>query len=332
IKGLWYRADEEVLSNERAENIADLGDLPMPAWDLLPMDKYRAHNWHCFDHINERSPYAIIYTSLGCPFNCEYCNIHALYSGKPGIRFRSSQKVVEELDYLVKNYNIKNVKFLDELFVLNKDRLDELCDLLIQRDYDLNIWAYARIDTVDKEGLSKLRKAGIRWLCYGIEAGSKEVRVGVNKGRFDQEAIKRAVKMTQDAGIYVLGNFMFGLPDDNLETMQETLDLSKELNCDYVNFYTTMAYPGSRLYDKMVEQGVELPDDWRGFSQYSEQTLPLPTKYLSAEEVLRFRDNAFDEYYNDPGYHKLLEDKFGKETLEHVKQMVRHKIHRNILK
>ncbi|MCK4788050.1 MAG: cobalamin-dependent protein, partial [Desulfobacteraceae bacterium] len=123
IKGLWYVRDNTVVSNGWGELVQNLDELPFVAWDLLPMDKYRAHNWHCFGHISERSPYAIIYTSLGCPFNCTYCNIHALYNGKPGIRFRNPKKVVEEIDFLVKNYKIKNIKILDELFVLKESRV-----------------------------------------------------------------------------------------------------------------------------------------------------------------------------------------------------------------
>ncbi|MCK4431297.1 MAG: cobalamin-dependent protein, partial [Candidatus Aminicenantes bacterium] len=104
IKGLWYIKEGKVASNHRAPLIKNLDELPLTAWDLLPMGKYRAHNWHCFEHIDQRQPYAVIYTSLGCPFNCNYCNIHALYNGKPGIRFRSPEKVVGEIDFLVRDY------------------------------------------------------------------------------------------------------------------------------------------------------------------------------------------------------------------------------------
>lgn len=331
IKGLWYRKGGEIVDKGWAGIVENIDALPPAAWDLLPMDEYRAHNWHCFGHIDQRSPYAIIFTSLGCPFDCYYCNIHAMYSGKPGIRFRSPQRVVEEIDMFVKKYHVKNMKFLDELFVIKRDRLLELCDLLIDRNYDLNIWAYARVDTVDEEVLRKLSKAGVRWLCYGIEAGNRDVRAGVNKGKFNQEAIKAAIKMTRDAGIYVMGNFMFGLPDDTIETMQETKRLAEGLNCEYVNYYTVMAYPGSKLYEDSLANGVALPEGWKGFSQYSAETLPLPTKYASAADVLRFRDNAFNDYFKRPEYLTMIEEKFGRETVAHVNKMMEYKIHRNIL-
>ena len=156
IKGLWYIKDNKVVSNGWGELVKNLDELPPIAWDLLPMEKYRAHNWHCFRNINERQPYAAIYTGLGCPFKCSYCNIHTLYNGKPGIRFRSPEKVVEEMAFLIKNYKIKNLKIIDELFVLKEERVKHICDLIIKNGYDLNIWAYARIDIISQPLLKKM--------------------------------------------------------------------------------------------------------------------------------------------------------------------------------
>ena len=329
IKGLWYLDAGKLVSGGWGELIRDPKELPPVAWDLIEdMDKYRAHNWHCFGHLKERSPYGVIYTSLGCPYGCDYCNIKTLYDGKPGIRFRDPQSIVEEIDLLVKKYKVKNIKFLDELFAISEKRVDEVCDPIIERGYNLNIWAYARINTVNERMLKKMKKAGINWLCYGIESGSKDVRLGVSKIGFDQDLIKKSVKMTHDAGIYIIGNFIFGLPDDNLETMQETFNVAKESECEYANFYVAMAYPGSKLYEESVKNGVRIPEGWLGFAQLNEETLPLPTKYLSGPEVLRFRDKAFEEYFSRPEYLKMIEKKFGKEEVSHINEMLEFKIKR----
>jgi radical SAM superfamily enzyme YgiQ (UPF0313 family) len=331
IKGLCHIREGNMISNGWGETIKDIKELPAVAWDLIDMDKYRAHNWHCFGHLKERSPYAVIYTSLGCPYNCSYCNIHAFYDGKPGIRFRSPENIIAEIDLLVRNYGVKNIKFLDELFAINEDRVNQVCDLIIERGYDLNIWAYARINTVNEKMLKKMKKAGINWLCYGIESGNQNVRTGVNKLGFGQDLIRKVIKMTQEEGISILGNFIFGLPDDNLQTMQETLDLAKELNCEYANFYATMAYPGSRLYEEAVKKGLRLPKSWLGFAQLNEETFPLSTKYLSGSDVLRFRDKAFKEYYSRPEYLKMIEEKFGPEEVSHINEMLKYEIKRKLV-
>lgn len=329
VPGLWFRENGKIKSGPQA-TLVNPDQLPMTAWDLLPMEKYRAHNWHCFDHLDQRQPYAVVYTSLGCPFHCSYCNIHAMYDGKAGIRFRSPEKVVEEIDYLVKNYKVKNIKFLDELFALNESRVNKICDLIIKGGYDLNIWAYARVDTVNEKMLKKMKQAGINWLAYGFESASAEVRHGVAK-RFEEDVVTKAVEMTQAAGIYIIGNYIFGLPDDTNETMRQTLDMAKKYNFEYINFYAAMAYPGSKLYLDAIKKGTPLPDVWHGFSQYAYETIPMPTKYISAAEVLRFRDLAFREYLTNPKYMEMIEKKFGTKVVEHIKEMLKFNIKRKLL-
>ena len=324
IKGLWYKKDGKVVSNPRAPLVKNLDELPMPAWHLLPMEKYRAHNWHCFDDINDRQPYAVIYTSLGCPFRCAFCCINALF-GKPGIRYRNPDVVIEEIDYLVKNYNIRNIKFLDEMFVLKEPHVVRLCDLIIERGYDLNMWAYARVNTVNETMLHKMKQAGINWVAYGFESGSKKVLKGVSKG-YNIDLVDTVVKMTYDAGLYICANFIFGLPDDDYDSMRETLDLAIDINAEWANFYSTMAYPGSQLYQQAIQEGWPLPETWQGYSQYAYETLPLPTKYLSGAEVLRFRDHAFQVYFNSPRYLDTITRKFGKKTAQHIQQMASHRL------
>jgi radical SAM superfamily enzyme YgiQ (UPF0313 family) len=164
VPGLWYYENQHIRSNAKASLIKNVDEiLLIGAWDLLPMKKYRAHNWHCFDDLSNRTPYGAIYTSLGCPYSCVFCCINAPF-GKPGIRYRSPQLVVDEIGLLVKEYGIKNLKIVDELFVLDENHYMTIVDLLIQRGYELNIWAYARVDTVKPENLQKMKKAGIDWL------------------------------------------------------------------------------------------------------------------------------------------------------------------------
>ena len=331
IPGLWFNSNGIIHDGGWGQLIDNLDTMPVAAWDLLPMDKYRAHNWHCFDRLNARSPYATIYTSLGCPFACTYCNISALYSGKPGIRLRSPDQIIKDIDLLVNKYNIANIKIVDELFVLNEKHTAGLCDLIIAKKYKLNIWAYARIDTVKKSLLIKLKKAGVNWLAYGIESASDKLRGNVTKGQFNRENVKKNVALTHACGINVLGNFMFGLPYDDMDTIKDTYEFAKELKCEYANFYVTMAYPGSRLYEEMSSHADKLPSSWAGYSQLGYETFPLATKYLSSREVLEFRDWAFRQYYSDPWYLKIMHDKFGEGAVKHINAMLSVKVRRKLL-
>jgi len=326
IDGLFYKQDGKIISNPRAPVFNNLDELPMPAWDLLPMRKYRAHNWHCFDDIGNRQPYGVLYTNLGCPYNCTFCCINAIF-GKPGIRHRSPQAVIEEIDFLVTEYGIRNIKIIDELFAFKEDRVIEICDLIIERKYDLNMWAYARVNSVTPKMLEKMKQAGINWVAYGFEAGTKNVLKGVNKG-YNLDTLDNVVKMTYNAGLYIVANFIFGLPDDDFDSMQATFSLAQEINAEWGNFYPAMAYPGSKLYEEALEKGWQLPETWDGYSQYSYQSLPLPTKHLTAGEVLAFRDYAFHAYFENPRYLDKIKRRFGMDTVLHIQEMTKHRLER----
>jgi radical SAM superfamily enzyme YgiQ (UPF0313 family) len=332
VQGLVWRENGRILINPSAPLIKDLdADLHGNVWELLPMEKYRAHNWQCFGDLGSRQPYASIYTSLGCPFKCSFCCINAPF-GANRYRMRGPTAVVEEIDLLYSRYGVKTIKIIDEMFVLNDAHVTAICEGLARKPYapELNIWAYARVDTVKPERLSLLRSAGIRWLALGIESGSEHVRDGAEKS-LDEDDITGIVRAIQDAGIYVIGNFIFGLPDDDLDTMRQTLNLAKTLNCEFANFYSAMAYPGSPLYASAVEHGWTLPAAWSGYSQHSVDCTPLPTGKISAAEVLRFRDNAFHNYFSSESYLQMVDRQFGPETRRHIEEMASIRLRRQLL-
>lgn len=346
VPGLFFRDKSEIKFSGVFENSLNSEELTNhfpkgAAWDLLPMDKYRAHNWHCFDDVDARKPYASIYTSFGCGMGCDFCMIDDIFTAggtvKSKIRTRGTNLVVDEIETLVRNYGVKNIKFIDEMFVFDKRHYEGIARELIKRDLgnQLNIWAYARIDTVRKENLDLLKKAGISWLGLGIESGNTDVRKGVQKGKFDDIRIEDVVKTIQSSGINAGCNYIFGLTGDNSESMQATLDLALRLNGEYSNFYSAMAYPGSRFHKEYQGKGV-LPEDnpeigWIGYSQHAYKCLPLPTDTLSPADILRFRDNAFHKYFEGSDYLSLVKRKFGERALKHVKDMTTHRLKRKIL-
>ena len=342
VPGLWYRVDDKIKFTKPAPLITQkelATELPGMAWDLLPMDKYRTSNWHAMSNDNITGPFASLYTSLGCPFRCSFCCINAPFGnnnvenwdyGRNKFRFWDPEFMITEFDK-IHEMGIKNVKIADEMFVLKQDHFMKLCELIIERDYDFNIWAYARIDTVKEKYLETLKKAGVKWLALGIESGNITVRKDVVKGGFTEVNINAIVKQVQDAGINVIGNYIFGLPEDNVETMQETLDLAKDLNCEFSNFYCSMAYPGSKLYLDAIKNNLGLPDCYVGYSQHSYEMRPLDTNHIPASEVVRFRDFAFLDYHEDPKYLDMVEKKFNLETRQKMVEMCQHRLKRKLL-
>ena len=289
------------------------------AWEMLAMPRYRAHNWHCFNA--DRKPYGMLYTSLGCPHKCYFCPVHANLKDRRHSVW-SPEWVMKQIDILYRNYGVRNIKIADELFVMGHERVNKICHLIAERNYDLNMWAYGRVDYCPEKLLENMKKAGINWIGLGIESVDEKAK-GYKKG--DPE---EAVRKYRDAGINVNANYIFGLPGDDMDSMQKTLDLAMKLNTEFANFYTCMAYPGSKLYDETDPE--DLPDSWEGYAQYSYECKPLPTKHLSSAEVLKFRDEAFRTYFTNPSYLKMMEGKFGIETRKEIEGM-KMKFERRIL-
>jgi radical SAM superfamily enzyme YgiQ (UPF0313 family) len=205
-----------------------------------------------------------------------------------------------------------------------------IVEMLIAKGHSLNIWAYARVDTIKAANLVKMKKAGINWLALGIESANPSIRDSAAK-RMQVKDVKQVVSAIQEAGIRVIGNYIFGLPDDTRDTMEETLAMAMDLNCEFANFYCAMAYPGSKLYDFAIDEGWQLPDGWSGYSQHAYEILPLPSKHLSAAEIVNFRDDAFHAYFANPAYLQMAEGTFGPRVRAHIEEMSGARLRRKIL-
>jgi len=316
-------------------------DMVPAAYDLMDMGRYRAHNHQVFYDEGARGGYASIYTTLGCPYGCGFCPIQAPFrAGERAVgrttnsyRFMDPEVVVATIDRLVEDRGVRTLRIDDELFVLNRRHVVGIAERLATRWYadKINIWAYARIDTVrDRSLLDLLRKAGFRWLCYGIESASERVLEGVSKGYRVSET-ERVVRMTEAAGIEVQQNYIVGLPEDDEESVAETKALALSLNTAAFNVYAAMAYPGSRLYEEALLLGQALPERWGGYSQHAWDTTPLSTKYLSAASVLRLRDDFHTSLATSDRYLGMVERRWGEAARRYVETVLGTRLPRRLL-
>jgi radical SAM superfamily enzyme YgiQ (UPF0313 family) len=348
VKGIGWKkegqsilnAPQKVVPQERMDI-----DLPGYAWDLLPykdkpFDLYRSHFWHAgFDH-GQRTPFAAIYTSLGCRFGCDFCMINIINrisndenvvsSDSKGMRYWSPEFITKEFEKLAE-YGVETLRVSDEMFFLNKRYFEPLLQNIIERELKFKMWTYSRIDTVREKYLELFRRAGIDWLALGVEAANQDVRFEISKGSFQNVNIREIVRQVTEADINIISNYIFGFPDDTLETMQQTLDLALELNTETANMYPCQALPGSPLHREAKKNGWKLPDTPEGWAFLSYESEPLPTKHLSSAEVLKFRDEAWDKYFTNPPYLDLVQKKFGEKQRKNVEEMAKIKIRRKLL-
>ena len=344
VPGLVYRDGDDIIMNESSPIVAreDLEhELPGMAWDLLPsLNRYRTAGWHSWSNNTEKQPFAAIYTSLGCPYKCSFCMINIINRTKQGpnissedsnsFRWWSPEFIIKQFDHIAAQ-GVRNVKIADELFVLNPNHFGKICDLIIERGYDFNIWAYSRVDTCKPKYLEKLAKAGVKWLGLGIENPNNELRKEIHKDGFQEVKVLDLINNIRDAGINIGGNYIFGLPFDTKESMQATLDFALENPTEMTNMYSAMAYPGSPLHNQARLFGTELPSTYSGYSQHSYDTLNLSNENLTSAEILAFRDKAFDTYHASPKYMELVKDKFGDKAVNELNETKKIKLNRKLL-
>jgi radical SAM superfamily enzyme YgiQ (UPF0313 family) len=351
INGIVFRDSKNNIIFNSVEKLVPQSrmdiDMPGYAWDLLPYNKkpfdlYRSPMWHAEYIEEQRAPYAAIQTSLGCQFKCEFCMINILNRNDEkeigvagnysGMRFWSPEFIIKEFDKLIR-YGVKTIRIVDEMFLLNPKYYVPICNLLKERNKDdsLRLWAYSRIDTIKRhENLELVRKAGIKWLCLGIESGDKKIRLEVAKGKFEEVDVTKIVNAVHNANIDVMANYIYGLPGDTKETIEKTFQLSKELCTRAWNTYAAMALPGSQLYKNAVDQKIKLPENYEGYSFHSYNSQPLPTASLSAGEILKIRDQKFIEYHTDKKFLIKIKEKFGDNAVKNILDMTNIAIKRKL--
>lgn len=350
VRSLWYWVNGKIEHNSPAPLI-DLNLEPaLPGWKLMDPRKYYAHDWHTFwRNFEDRTPYANPYSREGCPFSCGFCNIQTPYREGETLQLNPNlnsfrtlrpELFVEEIEYLVNTYGVKYIKIPDEMFGLG-DHPVEVAKLMKERFGDsINSWAYFRVDTMNPRHAELYRSAGFRWTPFGIEAANSKVRSGQDK-KFSDDHIRKTIRKVEVAGISLALNYIFGLPGDTMESMQETYDLAKELNGTFANFYCNQALPMSPQYAEAKMAQYPLPEredgpGWIGHAQYSYECEPFYMGgALTPAQILAFRDNAHIDYYSRPEYQQkvLADPQLGELALSNIKDWVKdiRSIRRKIL-
>ncbi len=277
VKGIAYREDGEVVFTEEREPIQDLDELPFPDRKLLPLSKYRSLDSRCD-----------VITGRGCPFGCVFCVAPKMFGKK--VRFRDPELVVDEIeDILDLGFSIN---FADDTFTLNHDHVYSILDEILDRGIEIEWTANARVDTVDRDLLKRMKEAGCTTLFYGVESGNPEVLEKSGKG-ITHEQVEEAVEMTKDVGLRVITSYILGLPGEREETLQETLDFAEKLDTDYT-VHILAPLPGTPLYENREEYGVRLlSEDWEKINADEPVTETITEEGVVGPEEI---ESAMGEY------------------------------------
>jgi len=294
IKGVAFKANGRIFVTQPREFIVNLDDLPFPAVDLLHIERYHG--------CNLATPYMTMVTARGCPYDCSFCSKNPW--GRH-VRYTSAKRVVDEIEHLVRGMGVKAIDFFDDTFIFNQNRIKEIAELISERKIRFEFGITTRVNTVNKEILGKLKGMGCRTIAYGVESGDPGILRELDK-KITIEQIKTAFKWAEEVGINTVGFFMVGNPEETESAIRNTIKLIRDINADYFIANILIPYPGSKLYNDMLESGELKEDYWRKVTLEGEATpTPLANGQISQEKLIKIRN-----YINRMPYMRLRSNMF----------------------
>jgi len=291
ICGIAYRNNGSVFVSKRRPPIKDLNTLPFPARELLPeLSKYSPT-----PASYRRLPLATLMTSRGCPMQCKFCDRSIFGSG---YRQREPENILDEIEELVYRFSIKEIRFFDDAFTFDKERIFKLCEGFKRRGLKVSWTCLTTVTAVSERLLKAMRKAGCWQVLYGLESGDNQMLEILGKGNTLQQN-RSAVYLAKQTGLGVRGDFLVGAPGETKESLNNTLNFAKGLPLDYAHFNKFVPYPGTEFYKMLIKQGFRF-----NFSKCCSITSHSAVIYtpegISREEFKKFLDRAHREFYLRP--------------------------------
>lgn len=301
IGGIVHKKDGKVLVNKTAI-VEDLDALPFPAWHLLPIEKYSA--------IIAEMPIITMMTTRGCPFQCGFC------FKQPTDRHwrrRSPRNVVDEIEYCVKKYGIKEVMFYDDTLTLNKEHIRGICEEILRRKLKIKWEGPTRVDCIDEPILRLMKESGCKLLRFGVESGDERILKVMNK-QINLEKVKDAFKLADKLGFETFAYFIIGYYSDTPESMKRTIDFAVSLNPDWAMFTIATPYPRTSLFDLSVKDNLIDKDYWENYS-LGKKVARMP--YL-VDDAEKWAKRAYRRFYFRPKFViKKIKRLNSLEVLEH---------------
>jgi radical SAM superfamily enzyme YgiQ (UPF0313 family) len=288
VKGIAFKENGKIIITGKRPFIQNLDVLPTPAWDLLPNPGiyYR----QSAQRINTLPTFTLI-TSRGCPGQCRFCDRSVF--GQTYRRF-SVHYIIELIQHLKSKYGIKGLIIHDDTFMLSHEFLSEFCETMINKKIKLSWSCNGTINLKNKDILRLMRRAGCWQIAYGLESGSQKILDSIGKN-ITLKQIADSLRWTKQAKISTKGFFMIGVPQESVETLNQTLKFIRTIALDDIQVTFFTPYPGTEFFKTVVEKEHFIPDWHKMTSLYpiyvpqglDEKTLIYYQKEMTKEFYLR---------------------------------------------
>ena len=289
VPGITFREMGRVIVNPLKPFEISLDEIPFPDRDDWPIESY-------IQGFYAGKKTAMMVQSRGCPARCTFCIWPQTITGHTHRR-RSPKNVCDEIEYLKQKYGVDEIFFDDDTFIIDKTAGMELLNEMINRKINIPWMCMCRVNSVDSEVLAKMKEAGCTQVYYGFESGSQKILNSIKKGATLEQALN-IVRETQKLGMYATGSFIVGLPEDDMQSINETIKFAIKLRADYVQFVLTEALPGTELYDFVTKENLLKINSWSDLD--GTHGSMLRTKYLTNKELKGMIRKCYIKYYTAP--------------------------------
>lgn len=288
ITGLAFRNGKEIWVSPEKGFIKDINALPFPEFGLFPCNDSPDLSIYT-DGVCTYHPAVTLHSSRGCPFRCDFCLWNQVMYSNGKYRIFSPQRVVDEMEYVIKHFGAKEIYFDDDDFCVSKKHVLAICKEIMKRKLDIKWSCMGDAMCADDEMISAMAKAGCIFMKFGVESGNKQILKNIGKPLKPEKAIEIS-RLCRKYKIRTHATFSFGLDGETLETMKDTLRLANKIKFDYAQASITTPFPGTRYYDKLVSKGYLKGIDWDKFD--GTYTCVFNTSNLTCEQIENFRKKA----------------------------------------
>ncbi|MDR3243703.1 MAG: B12-binding domain-containing radical SAM protein [Elusimicrobiota bacterium] len=288
IKGVYSLSQLKDASTpfEKADIVDNLDDLPFPDWAQIDPNDYPQH---AVGEAGRKFPVAHIMSSRGCSFSCKFCSNYIFYDRRT--RLRSAENVIAEMQYLIENFKVKEIHFADDNTIMDVDRMKKICNLMIEKKFNIGWIANGiRANLISEDLIKLMKKAGCYFCGVGVESANEKILQNVNK-RESIKTIYKAIQVIKEGGIMCGGFFILGLPGETKETMKESIDFALNSGLDRANFTILSLTPGSDFHKELSGSAK------KGSQGYTQTKVEWVPEGLTEQDISKAHRYAFLRFY-----------------------------------
>lgn len=293
IKGLGFRNNGNIIVNGVREFLKELSGLPIPAYDIFPLDKYQIQVTSY-----KRLPTYMMVASRGCPYRCTFCQVQQFLGTR--MRYKSPQKLIEEIKFLKDKFNARGIMFQDSTFTFDWNWLKEFCGLMISEKMDMTWMCFTRADRVNEEILSMMKEAGCYGMSYGVESANQK-SLDILKKSIKIEEIIESIDLAVKKGFFVTATYILGIPGEDEGDVMNTIKVANRLATHIAHFYLPIPYPESEMfYQCKADGGLRENLQWEDFNMFDDSKPVYVNPLIGMERMLSLKKQAIRNYYLNP--------------------------------